>query len=118
MSCDIELAPELGRVTAVFDGHLSGAEGVATARAFREALQKGPLDVVWDVSGMAGFDGAARSAWAEALWPLRANIRSLKIVGAKGLTRVGATFLALALGRPHEFVDSAGESASAPTRQG
>ena len=106
MGCDIQRAADLGRVTVVFDGHLSAAEGVASAAAFREALQNAKLDVVWDVSRMTAFDGGARSAWAEAIWPVRDNVKSLKIVGAKGLVRVGATFLALLLRKPHEFVDS------------
>ena len=56
---------------------------------------------------MAGFEGGARTAWAEAVWPLRSHISSLKIVGAKGIVKVGATFLALLLGRPFEFANAA-----------
>jgi hypothetical protein len=94
-------------VTAVFEGYLSADDGVASAASFRAAFTGTPLAVVWDVSRMAGFDSGARSAWAEAVWPLRNEITSLKIVGARGLVRIGATFLALLLGKPHEFVSSA-----------
>ena len=106
MGCDIKHGPDLGRLTVVFDGHLSSEEGATSAAAFREALEEAQLDVVWDVSRMTGFDGDARNAWAQATWPVRANIKSLRIIGAKGIVRVGATFLALLLGKPHEFVDS------------
>jgi len=98
-------------VTAVFDGHLSAEEGAESAAAFRAAFGSTPLAVVWDVTKMAGFDGGARSAWAEAVWPIRSQIVSLKIVGARGMVRIGATFLALLLGTPYEFV---GNEASEP----
>jgi len=99
-------------VVAAFDGYLTSEEGSASAAAFAAAFSDGPLDVVWDVSRMAGFDSGARSAWAEAVWPLRGQIRRLKIVGARGMVRIGATFLALLLGKPHEFVDPDRDSAS------
>lgn len=93
-------------VRAVFDGHLSAEEGSASAAAFRAAFGDTPLDVTWDVTRMTGFDGRARTAWGEAIWPIRAQIKSLKVIGAKGMVRVGATFLALLLGKPYEFVAS------------
>jgi len=99
-------APDEGRVTAVFEGHLDAESGQASAQEFRAAFSGAPLDVVWDVTRMTGFDGGARSAWAEAVWPLRSQIKSLRIVGARGIVRIGATFLALLLGTPHEFVDA------------
>jgi hypothetical protein len=95
-------------VVAVFDGYLGTEEGVASAAQFREAFSEEPLDVVWDVTHMTGFEGGARSAWAEAVWPIRSQIKSLKIIGAKGIVRVGATFLALLLGKPYEFVEPRG----------
>jgi hypothetical protein len=98
--------PAHDRVTAVFEGHLDAEAGEASASAFREALAGRPLDVSWDVTHMTGFDGRARSAWAEVVWSTRGQIKSLKVIGAKGIVRVGATFLALLLGKPHEFVDS------------
>jgi hypothetical protein len=91
-------------VTAVFDGYLNAEDGAASAEAFRAAFAGAPLAVVWDVTRMAGFDSGARSAWAEAVWPLRSQIGSLKVVGARGMVRIGATFLALLLGKPYEFV--------------
>jgi hypothetical protein len=94
-------------VTAVFDGRLSAEDGRASAAAFRAVFVGTPLAVVWDVTAMQGFDGGARTAWAEAVWPIRDQIGSLKIIGARGLVRVGATFLALLLGRPYEFVSTA-----------
>ncbi len=93
-------------VTAIFDGYLDADEGAASAAAFRAAFRDQPLEVVWDVTKMAGFDGGARAAWAEAVWPLRRQISHLKIIGARGLVRIGATFLALLLGKPYEFVDA------------
>jgi hypothetical protein len=91
-------------VTAVFDGYLDAEEGARSAAAFRDAFGDVPLEVVWDVTRMAGFESGARTAWSEVVWPLRGQIRRLRIVGARGLVRIGATFLALLLGRPHEFV--------------
>lgn len=93
-------------VTARFEGHLTAEEGQESAAAFRAAFHDAPLDVAWDVSRMSGFDGGARSAWGEVVWPLRGQIRHLKIIGAKGMVRVGATFLALLLRRPYEFVNA------------
>jgi hypothetical protein len=98
-------------VVAVFEGYLGGEEGVASAGQFREAFKEKPLDVVWDVTRMTGFDGGARAAWAEAVWPLRSQIKSLKIIGAKGIVRVGATFLAMLLGKPCEFAEPGGRVA-------
>lgn len=105
MGWNVVVDTDRGRVTAVFEGHLTGDEGVASAAAFREAFDDRALDVVWNVTTMTGFDGQARNAWAEAVWPLRRHIKSLKVVGARGIVRVGATFLALLLGKPHEFVE-------------
>jgi hypothetical protein len=98
--------PADDRVTAVFEGHLGAEAGEASAAAFREAFTGHPLHVCWDVTGMTGFDGRARAAWAEAVWPIRGQIKSLEVIGAEGIVRVGATFLALLLGKPYEFVDS------------
>jgi len=100
------IPPTEGRpeVTAVFEGHLSAEEGAASAAAFRGAFAEAPVAVVWDVTRMAGFDAGARSAWAEAVWPIRSQIKSLRIIGARGMVRIGATFLALLLGKPYEFV--------------
>jgi hypothetical protein len=94
-------------VTAVFDGYLSAEDGAASAAEFRAAFGGTPLTVVWDVTRMAGFDPKARAAWAEVVWPLRDQISRLRIVGATGMVRIGATFLALLLGRPFEFVSPA-----------
>jgi hypothetical protein len=95
-------------VVAVFDGYLDAREGEASAAAFRAALSDKMLAVVWDLTKMAGFDGGARTAWADVVWPIRKQISRLTIVGARGMTRVGATFLVLLLGTPHEFVDGVG----------
>jgi hypothetical protein len=95
-------------VVVVFDGYLDAREGEASAVAFRAALADKTLAVVWDLTRMAGFDGGARTAWADAVWPIRKQISRLTIVGARGMTRIGATFLVLLLGAPHEFVDGAG----------
>lgn len=108
MSWKVVSAPESIQVVAVFEGHLSAQEGAASAAAFRQAFDGRALDVVWDVTDMRDFDGGARSAWAEAVWPIRSQIRSLQIVGARGLVRVGATFLALLLGKPYKFVEPGG----------
>jgi len=104
---------ESNEVIAVFEGHLGAEDGVASAAQFREAFKEEALDVVWDVTGMTGFDGGARSAWAEAVWPIRSQIKSLKIIGARGIVRVGATFLALLLGKPYAFVEPGGVAPSA-----
>jgi len=98
--------PAHDRVTAVFEGHLGAEAGEASAAAFREAFTGSPLDVCWDVTHMTGFDSRARAAWAEVVWSTRAQISSLQVIGAKGIVRVGATFLALLLGKPYEFVDA------------
>jgi hypothetical protein len=108
MAWDVTPDRQSNAVVAVFEGYLGAEEGVASAAQFREAFKETPLDVVWDVTRMTGFDAKARASWAEAVWPLRGQIRSLKIVGAKGIVRVGATFLALLLGRPYEFVEPGG----------
>jgi hypothetical protein len=100
-------------VTAVFDGHLTAEEGTESAAAFQAAFESDPLEVVWDVTTMIGFESGARTAWAEAVWPLRGRITSLRIVGARGMVRIGATFLALLLGKPYEFV----EATEPPRRQ-
>jgi len=93
-------------VEVVFDGHLTAEEGADSAAAFRAAFGREPLEVVWDVSNMAGFDARARTIWAETVWPLRRRVSRLRIVGARGVIRVGATFLALLLGKPYEFVEA------------
>jgi len=97
-------------VTAIFEGFLTTEEGVESAREFRSAFGDASLGVEWDVTNMSGFDTKARNAWAEAIWPMRGQIEHLRIVGARGMVRIGATFLAMLLGKPYEFV-------AAPDRQ-
>ena len=115
-----EVTPEPAhdRVTAVFEGYLEAEAGAASAAAFREAFTGTPLEVRWDVTRMTGFDGGARAAWAEVLWPLRKQIKGLKVIGAKGIVRVGATFLAFLLATPCEFVDSNGTESNVSRRLG
>jgi hypothetical protein len=104
VSWKVVRSTETNQVSAVFEGHLNTADGVASAAEFRQAFQGPPLEVVWDVTALTGFDSGARSAWAEALWPVRSQFKSLEVVGAKGaLIRVGATFLAVLLGAPYKF---------------
>jgi hypothetical protein len=95
-----DLSPDGSRVSFVFDGHLSGPEGTASAEALGRALAGGPCDLLWNVRGMTGYDAAAREAWQHVMWPNRKRIRSLKLVGGHGLVRVGATFLAVLIGVP------------------
>jgi hypothetical protein len=97
--------PARDRVTAVFDGYLDDEAGVESAAAFRAAFEGRSLEVCWDVRRMTGFAGAARTAWAEAIWPVRGQIKRLNVIGARGMIRVGATFLALLLGKPYKFLD-------------
>jgi len=93
------------RLNIVFTGRLSEEEGARSAEAFRKALSEAPRHVVWDLTAMSGYDAAARDNWAKAVWPVRSFIKSLTVVGARGLIRVGATFLAVLLGIPHEMRD-------------
>jgi hypothetical protein len=95
-------------VTAVFDGFLTAEEGIESAKEFRAAFGSASLAVEWDVTNMSGFDTKARNAWAEAIWPIRGQIERLRVVGARGMVRIGATFLAMLLGKPYEFVAAAG----------
>jgi hypothetical protein len=53
---------------------------------------------------MTGLNGEGRGAWGKAIWPIRNQINSLKVIGAKGKVRVAATFLAFLLGKPIEVV--------------
>lgn len=99
------------RVDVTFSGHLTAAEGTESAEAFRRILSQTPRDVVWDVRAMSGYDGAARDAWGKTLWPVRGSIRSLTVIGARGLMRIGATFLAVLLRVPHEMRDMPRETA-------
>jgi hypothetical protein len=93
-------------VVAVFDGYLSAEQGKASSAAFRAAFGDDRREVVWDVTGMTGFDGAARVAWADVVWPVRKRISRLQIIGATGVVKVGALFLALLLRAPFEFVEA------------
>jgi|OpeIllAssembly_1097287.scaffolds.fasta_scaffold347743_2 hypothetical protein len=102
----MDLSADGHRVDVVFSGHLSAEEGALSANAFREVLSEAPRDVVWDVRAMTGYDGGARDSWAKGIWPVRGAMKSLTVIGAKGLIRIGATFLAVLLGVPYEFRDA------------
>ena len=99
----IETSDQPPSVVATFDGWLSASEGVTSADAFRGTISLTRRRVVWDVRKMTGHDTGARLAWQEALWPVRKNISGLRVVGAKGLVRVGAISLAIVLGVPWEL---------------
>jgi hypothetical protein len=108
MGWQMSVSADGGQLVAVFEGELTTEEGIASAEAFRSALAERSLDVVWDLTRMSGYETGAREAWQRVIWPLRGQIRSLKVVGARGLVRVGAVFLALLLGRPWEMASDRG----------
>jgi hypothetical protein len=94
------------RVVMVFDGKLLAEEGVASARAFSEALlANDSVEAVWDIRRMTGYEAAAREAWQSTLWPLRHKIRRVVVVGGRPLVRLGAATLGLALGIQIAFED-------------
>jgi hypothetical protein len=102
----MEVSTDGHRVDVTFSGHLTAEEGVESAKAFGRILSQAPRDVVWDLRAMSGYDGGARDSWGKVIWPVRGSIRSLTVIGAKGLVRVGATFLAVLLRVPYELRDS------------
>ncbi|HLA76839.1 MAG TPA: STAS/SEC14 domain-containing protein [Vicinamibacteria bacterium] len=106
MAWSIEVAPDSGRVLVTFRGHLAAEDGRASAQAFHDALATGPRDVVWDLREMADYEGEARAAWQKALWPVRKNVKSLAVVGARPLIRFGAVFLASLIGAPWRLLKS------------
>lgn len=88
-------------ITAVFEGYLSAEEGRDSAQQFSEALQElETAFVIFDVTGMTGYDTASRVAWQKALLPYRRRIASIELRGGNTLVQMGASVLALALGVP------------------
>jgi hypothetical protein len=93
------------KLVAAFSGYLSEEEGQQSAAEFVKQLGAAPRDIVFDISEMSGYAMGARRAWQGALWPLRAQLRSLSVIGGNAIVRMGATMIALALGVPASFDD-------------
>jgi hypothetical protein len=94
------------KVTVEFDGRLDAGDGAQSAEALAKVLDVGPVDVVWDLRKMTGYDAEARVAWQKALWPRREQIRGVVVMGGGPLVRVGAMTLAGLLSVPIEFLDA------------
>lgn len=88
-----------GRLFAAFVGELDTESGRASAREFalHLAAAPAPVDVVFELAAMTGFEANALRAWQETLLPLRRKIRSLETRGARPMVRMGASGLALFL---------------------
>lgn len=95
------------RISIRFVGHLVTEGGVASARRVADRLARAPGRLVLDVQEMTGYDRGARVAWQELLWPQRANIEALVLVGGNAVVRMGASVLAMFLGAPLERVGGA-----------
>ena len=117
MAWRVDTTPDGATVTAVFEGRLTEEDAVTSACAFSDAIRERPVDVVWDLREMSGYDSKAREAWQEAIWPSRRNIRSLTLIGAKPTVRVGGMMLAIFIGAPWKFVNAPqGETPPEPDR--
>ena len=91
-------APDV--LTISFDGYLGADPGKASAKAVAERLREGPKTLVFEVSKMRGYHRAARYSWQVTLWPLRANIREIVVVGGNKIITMGASVIAMFLGVP------------------
>jgi len=104
MSWTIETTTD-GKMSASFEGHLDGKDGSASARKFVEVLGSDVRDVVLNVRKMSSYDKEARQAWQEGLWPQRKQIRSIHVIGANTLIRMGAILIGVFLGARTSFSD-------------
>jgi hypothetical protein len=97
----------------VFDGVLDSSDGRQSADAVASALAAGSRQLVFDVARMTGYHRDARAAWQSTLWPHRAAIQGITLIGGNKVIQMGASVLAMFLGVPltkHEA--GAGPSAS------
>ena len=99
MSWTVEV-DDTGSVRARFEGILDEAGGRASAAALVDLLDGSPQVLVFDVGAMQGYRRGARQAWQELLWPRRAEIQRIELIGANSWVRMGASVLAMALGVP------------------
>ena len=86
-----------------FAGKLSAEEGKRSAAHLAAALQTRNLHLVFDVRHMTAYEGRARVAWQQTLFPYRKAILSISMRGGNSIVRLGGTVLAAALGCTIEF---------------
>jgi hypothetical protein len=96
----------------VFDGVLDSDDGRQSADAVAEALTAGSRQLVFDVTRMTGYHRDARAAWQSTLWPHRAAIQGITLIGGNKVIQMGASVLAMFLSVPLTKLES--EASPAP----
>jgi hypothetical protein len=84
----------------VFDGVLDSTSGRLSADVVAAALASGSRQLVFDVARMTGYHRDARAAWQSTLWPHRAAIKGITLVGGTKVIQMGASVLAMFLSVP------------------
>lgn len=93
------------RIWISFTGHLTGPDGRRSADEVRTALAKQPRELVLDVREMSGYESAARQAWMDKLYPMRARLLAINVIGGSTLVKMGASTIALFLRVKYRYVD-------------
>jgi len=84
-------------IWVIFGKAVDAASGAASARRFVEVLGARSMHLVFDTRTVAAY-GGARKAWQNVIWPHRAQIKSLSVISASKLTRMGATMFGAFVG--------------------
>ena len=92
-SCRWHITEDGDLLVASFQGRLSAEAGRASAVAFAQQLDR-PRPICFNVGGMNGYEGDARRAWQELLWPKRDLIEDIRLRGGTPIVTMGATLLA------------------------
>jgi DNA-binding response OmpR family regulator len=86
-----------------------GERLILTTSALVVHLDEGPVDLVSDLRGGAGFAPSVASVGERAIWTRRQRIRSLRVVGGSFAARLVSAAACKVLSIPCSFVESPGE---------
>ena len=107
----VERGRAVSEVVVRFTGLVDEEAGRASARAVIELLGEEASDLIFDVVDVGAYRAGARKAWQSALWPRRAQIRSLTVISGSSLTRMGAKLFASFLRIPCEVLPASARRA-------
>ncbi len=97
--------PQAGTAVIEFKGHVRAADMREMVAALLPHLQRGKCDLVVDLRRLMGCAPSVASVGERAVWDLRRQIRSVRIVGGPVLARLTAASACVVLGAPCTIVE-------------
>jgi hypothetical protein len=103
---DLSWDPQRRRLRLTIAGHLDADQGGRAAQRFRDETQAHSVEFIADLSGMTGYDRAAREAWQAAFIDRRGQVFAIHFIGLTPVFRMAAATVCLATRIRAHFYES------------